>query len=274
MKMTRDQGRVRTAGIRMATGGIVALFCLGALAACSSGDDKPTSKPVQTIVSTVFTTDPTLQDSNGDGIFDWVIRDRETDHFPQDPKFSIVNGVFRSEGGESGGDCLDSRPRMDYPNHTEFLWSARSLNNKDFDLPAVGQIYTSWVWVGAQAWINFDYDVPNAHWAAVFGMVYKRATDQVLFLVNQIDEAVGSTNLIYKILYVQAGLPPDDFVNVKLHLYIPEKMIGVSVNGVDQGKVPYELKYEAAPKDDRFVTIFPPQGTAEYQMLALQVAEP
>jgi hypothetical protein len=40
------------------------------------------------------------------------------------------------------------------------------------------------------------------------------------------------------------------------------------------GKVPYELKYEAAAKDDRFVTIFPPQGTSEYQMVALQVAEP
>jgi hypothetical protein len=271
MTMTKDRDEMHGH-----TGALLASLLLGAgaLAACSSSDDNKTNKPVQTIVSTVFTTDPTLQDSNGDGIYDWVIRDRESDHFAQDPKFSIVNGVFRSEGGDSGGDCLDSRPRMDYPNHTEFLWSARSLNNKDFDLPTVGQIYTSWVWVGAQAWINFDYDVPNAHWAAVFGMVYKRATDQVLFLVNQVDEAVGSTNLIYKILYVQAGLPPDDFVNVKLHLYIPEKMIGVNVNGVDQGKVPYELKYEAAAKDDRFVTIFPPQGTAEYQMLVLQVAEP
>jgi hypothetical protein len=32
--------------------------------------------------------------------------------------------------------------------------------------------------------------------------------------------------------------------------------------------------YEAASKDDRFITIFPPQGTAEWQSLTVQVAEP
>jgi hypothetical protein len=148
------------------------------------------------------------------------------------------------------------------------------LNNNDFAVPTVGQLFTSWVWVGSQTWINFDYDVANAHWAAVFAMIYKRATDQVLLVVNQIDDAPGSTNLIYKILYVQAGLPPDNFIDAKLHLYIPESMVGISVNGVDQGKVSYERKYEAAPKDDRFITIFPPQGTSEWKSLIVQIAEP
>lgn len=245
-------------------------FCT--LAACGSSSTAP--KQVPTIVSTVFATDPTLQDSNADGVLDWVIRDRESDHFAQDAKFTIQNGVFHSEGGQTGGDCLDSRPRMDYPNHTELLWSARSLDNNDFALPTVGQIYTGWPWVGSQTWINFEYDVPNAHWAAVFTMIYRRATDQVLFVVNQVDDAPGSTNLIYNILYVQAGLPPDDFVDVKLHLYIPEEMVGITVNGVNQGKVAYERKYEAAAKDDRFITIFPPQGTSEWKSLTVQVAEP
>jgi hypothetical protein len=243
------------------------------LAGCGSGSSS-SAKQVQTIMSSTFTSDPTLQDSNGDGVLDWVIRDRESDHFAQDPNLTIQNGVFHSEGGQTGGDCLDSRPRMDYPDHTELLWSARSLDNNDFALPTVGQIYTAWGWVGAQTWINFEYDVPNAHWAAVFALIYRRATDQVLFVVNQIDDAPGSTNLIYNILYVQAGLPLDDFVDVKLHLYISEEMLGITVNGVDQGKVAYQLKYEAASKDDRFITIFPPQGTVEWKSLTVQVAEP
>jgi hypothetical protein len=249
-------------------------ICLGSLCVAGCGSNSTPPKAAQTIVATSFTSDPTLQDSNGDGILDWVIRDRESDHFAQDPKLTIQNGVFHSEGGDTGGDCVDSRPRMSYPNHTELVWSSRALSNKDFTLPAVGDIYTSWSWVGSQTWINFDYDIANAHWAAVFAMIYRRATDQVLFLVNQVDDAPGSTNLIYRVLYVQAGLPPDDFIDAKIHLYIPEKMVGITVNGVDQGKVAYELKYEAAPKDDRFITIFPPQGTAEWKSLTVQVADP
>ncbi len=225
-------------------------------------------------MSALFASDPTLQDSNMDGVADWVIRDHETYHFADDPKMSVTDGVFTSVGGDQGGDCLDSRPRMDYPDHTELLFSTRSLSNNAFDVPAVGQIYSSWTWVGSQTWINFDYDVPNAHWAAVFTMVYQQAGEQVLFVVNQIDDAPGSTNLIYKILYVQDGLPADAFVDVKLHLYLSESAGGITVNGGDKGKVAYERKYEAAPKDDRFVTIFPPQGTSEWKSVALQVAAP
>lgn len=274
------QGRSRRDGrpvkSRTPRGGavrLVSLFVgLGSLAAC--GGSTPAPKQVQTILATTFGSDPTLQDANGDGVPDWVIRDRETDHFPQDSKFALHDGIMSSDGGDTGGDPLDSRPRMDYPNHTELLWSARSLSNNDFTAPEIGQIYTQWGWVGSQTWINFDYDVPNAHWAAVFGMIYRRATDQVFFLVNQVDDAPGSTNLIYKIMYVQTGLPLEDFVDVKMHLYIPESMVGITVNGVDQGKFAYELKYEAAPKDDRFVTLFPPQGAAEWRSMTLQVAEP
>lgn len=148
------------------------------------------------------------------------------------------------------------------------------MSNNDFAIPTVGQIYTQWVWVGAQTWINFHYDVQNAHWAAVFAMIYRRTADQVLFIVNQVDDAPGSTNLIYKVMYVQGGLPLDAFVDVKMHLYISESMVGIAVNGVDQGKVAYERKYEAAPKDDRFVTLFPPQGASEWKSVAVQVAEP
>ena len=247
---------------------------LGLCSLMACGSSSPPAKQTQTILATTFASDPTLQDANGDGVLDWVIRDRESDHLPQDAKFGLQNGALRSDGGDTGGDPLDLRPRMDYPNHTELLWSARSLSNNDFEAPTVGQIYTQWVWVGAQTWINFDYDVPNAHWAAVFAMIYRRATDQVLFVVNQIDDAPGSTNLIYRIMYVQTGLPLDEFVDVKMHLYIPESMVGLAVNGVDKGKVAYERKYEAAPKDDRFVTLFPPQGASEWKSVTLQVAAP
>jgi len=252
------------------------LFSLGlglcSLVAC--GSSSPAPAKVQTIMSTTFESDPTLQDSNGDGVLDWVIRDRESDHLAQDTKFSITGGVLREDGGDTGSDLLDSRPRMDYPNHTELFWSARALMNKDFEAPTVGQIYTQWGWVGAQTWINVNYDIPNAHWGAVFAMIFRRATDQVMIVVNQIDDAPGSTNLIYRILYVQTGLPLEDFVDVKLHFYLPETMVGISVNGVDQGKVAYELKYEAAPKDDRMFVMFTPQGSAEWKSIGVQVAAP
>jgi hypothetical protein len=253
------------------------LFSLGlglcSLVGCGSSSPAPT-KQVQTILATTFESDPTLQDSNGDGVLDWVIRDRESDHLAQDAKFSIAGGVLREDGGDTSSDLLDSRPRMDFPNHSELVWSARSLVNNDFAAPTVGQIYTEWGWVGAQTWINVDYHLADAHWAAVFAMIYRRATDQVLMVVNQIDEAQGSTNLIYRIMYVQTGLPLEDFVDVKLHFYIPESMVGVTVNGEDKGQVPYEKKYEAAPKDDRMFVMFTPQGSAEWKSIALQVAAP
>jgi hypothetical protein len=113
--------------------------------------------------------------------------------------------------------------------------------------------------------------VANAHWAAASVMIYRResAEDQVLFVMNQIDDAPGSTSLTHKIVYVQTGLPIDEFVDVKLLLHISTHQLGLTVNGVDQGKFAYELKYEAAPKDDRFTAIAPNQGIAELKYLKL-----
>jgi hypothetical protein len=92
--------------------------------------------------------------------------------------------------------------------------------------------------------------------------------------MNQINEADGSTNLRFHCLYVQRGLPLEELVDVELHLYIAEHQVGITVNGEDQGKLAYELKSEAEPKDDRFITMFVPQGVAEWKSLSLQIAEP
>jgi hypothetical protein len=132
------------------------LFSLGlglcSLVACGGGGAEETK--VQTILATTFESDPTLQDSNHDGVLDWVIRDRESDHLAQAQTLSITGGILREVGGDTGSELLDSRPRMDFPNHSELFWSARALSNKDFTAPTVGQIYTEWGWVGAQTWIN------------------------------------------------------------------------------------------------------------------------
>lgn len=245
------------------------LSCFLPLQACSDNGSSDEDK-VETIVSNMFDTDPTLQDSNDDGVKDWVIRDRESDHIKGDAKLSLKNGVLRSENG----DCLDSRPRMDYPDHTEVIWSARAVSNDEIEPYVKGKYYADWNFPGAQTWINFEYDVKNAHWAAVFTMIYKHGDEQVLYIMNQIDEAKGSTNLGYRCLYVQKGLPLGKFVDVKLHLYISDHQIGITVNGEDKGKVDYELKYEAESKDDRFMTMFVPQGVAEWKSLTVQVAEP
>jgi hypothetical protein len=242
------------------------------LAGCGGGDDGDDKDKagVQEIRTNLFDSDPTLQDADGDGVKDWVIRDRESEHLGDDAKISIEDGTIRS----ANGDPVDSRPRMDYPDHTELIWSARAVSNDDMEPYEQGEYYADWNFPGAQTWINFDYDVPNAHWAAVFTMVYKYGDEQILYVMNQINDAKGSTNLRYKCLYVQKGLPLDEFVDVKLHLDIGEREVGITVNGEDQGKVAYELKQEAEPKDDRFVTIFVPQGVAEWRSLSLQVAQP
>src|SRR4051812_25752773 len=154
----RRSGTGRMSGAR--SGGLLSLG-LGLCSLVACGSSSPPPKQVQTILATTFGSDPTMQDTNSDGVLDWVIRDREGDRLPQDPKFSLLNGALRSDGGDTGGDPLDSRPRMDFPDHTEIVWSARSLSNNHFVAPTVGQIYTQWGWVGSQTWINFDYDVPN-----------------------------------------------------------------------------------------------------------------
>lgn len=248
------------------------LSCLALIAACGGGEDggPEDQRGIQQIRTSIFDSDPTLQDTDGDGVKDWIIRDRESEHLDEDPKISIENAAIRSENG----DPVDSRPRMDYPDHTELIWSARSLLNEQIEPYEQGEYYSDWNFPGAQTWINFDYDVPNAHWAAVFAMIYKYGDEQILYVMNQINEAEGSTNLRYKCLYVQKGLPPDEFVDVSLHLYISEREVGVTVNGEDQGRVAYELKYEAEPKDDRFITLFVPEGVAEWKSLSVQVAKP
>jgi hypothetical protein len=248
---------------------IPALALLAGCGGSDDGDDKEKTG-VQAIRTNLFDSDPTLQDTDDDGVKDWVIRDRESEHLDDDTKISIGDGTIRS----ANGDPVDSRPRMDYPNHTELIWSARAVSNDDMEPYEQGEYYTDWNFPGAQTWVNFEYDVANARWAAVFTMIYAYGGEQILYVMNQVNEAEGSTNLRYKCLYVQKGLPLDAFVDVKLHLDIAEREVGITVNGVDQGKVAYELKHEAEPKDDRFVTLFVPQGVAEWKSLSLQVAAP
>lgn len=242
------------------------------LAGCGGGDDSEAEPKdgVLEVRTSHFDSDPTLQDTDHDGVLDWVIRDRESEHVDDDPDMSLENGALHLEGGSP----VDSRPRMDYPNHWEIIWSARAISNDEIEPYELGQYYNDWNFPGAQTWINFEYDIPNAHWAAVFAMLYKFGDEQILYVMNQIDEAEGSTNLRYKCLYVQRGLPLGEFVDVKLHLYIADHEVGLAVNGDDKGKLPYELKYEAEPKDDRQITMFVPQGVAEWKSFSFQVAEP
>lgn len=241
------------------------------MVACGGSNDEP-AKEGNVILSTTFDSDPTMQKNSGTQA--WVIRDHEANHFGDvHPGLSIADGVLRFDS--AGGDCcLDSRPRVDFPDGTKLVFSTRSAVNEVFldDVaPAAGDLFPGWPWAGTNNWINFEYDVPNAHWAAAFIMIYRRESvgDQVLMLGNQIDDAPGSTNLTHKLLYVMTGLPLDEFVEVALELKISSHELGLTVNGVDQGDFPYELKYEAAPKDDRFTAIAPNQGVSETKYLKL-----
>jgi len=241
------------------------------MVACSGSSDDPASQG-NVILATTFDSDPTMQKINGTQA--WVIRDHETNHFGNaNPGLSIAGGVLRFDS--TGGDCcLDSRPRTDFPDGTEMIFSTRSVSNEVFNddvAPEVGDLFPDWPWAGTNNWINFEYDVANAHWAAASVMIYRRESvqDQVLFVMNQVDDAPGSTNLTHKIVYVQTGLPLDEFVEVNLHLHISTHELGLTVNGVAQPKFPYELKYEAAPKDDRFVAVAPNQGVVELKYLKL-----
>jgi hypothetical protein len=241
------------------------------MVACGSSSDEPDGQG-HVILETTFDSDPTMQKINGTQA--WVIRDHESNHFgAAHPGLSIEGDVLRFDS--TGGDCcLDSRPRVDYPDGTEMIFSTRSVSNEVFNddvAPEPGDLFPNWPWAGTNNWINFEYDVANAHWAAASVMIYRResAQDQVLFLMNQIDDAPGSTNLTHKIVYVKTGLPLDEFIDVNLHLYISTHQLGLTVNGEDQGKFPYELKYEAAPKDDRFVAVAPNQGVVELKYLKL-----
>ena len=104
-------GRVKIAGAPRARAerglGVVLSLGLGLCSLAACGSSTPAEgKQVQTILATTFQSDPTLQDSNGDGVLDWVIRDRESDHLAQDSKFSITNGILREDGGDTGSSRL------------------------------------------------------------------------------------------------------------------------------------------------------------------------
>jgi hypothetical protein len=241
------------------------------MVACGSSSDDPDSQG-NVILATTFDSDPTLQKVNGTQA--WVIRDNESSHFGTGhPGLSIEGDVLRFDS--AGGDCcLDSRPRTDLPDGTEMIFSTRSVSNAVFNddvAPEVGDLFPGWPWAGTNNWVNFEYDVANAHWAAVSVMIYRREStqDQVLFVMNQIDDAPGSTNLTHKIIYVQTGLPLDEFIEVNLQLNSSSHELGLTVNGEAQVKIPYERKYEAASKDDRFATIAPNQAVVEIKYLKL-----
>jgi len=251
---------------------LLGLSLSATLVACGGSKDEPTESQGNVILSTTFDSDPTMQKNSGTQA--WVIRDHESNHFGDaHPGLAIDGDVLRFDS--TGGDCcLDSRPRTDFPDGTELIFSTRSASNEVFQddvAPEVGDLFPTWPWAGTNNWINFEYDVANAHWAAVAVMIYRRESvqDQVLFVINQIDDAPGSTNLTHKIVYVQTGLPLDEFVDVNLHLYISSHEVGLTVNGQDQVKFGYELKYEAASKDDRFTAIAPNQGIQELKYLKL-----
>ena len=61
---------------------------------------KPSTSKVQTILSDTFTSDPTLMDSNGDGVMDWVIRDRESEHLAEITVYATTLAINYMQRGK------------------------------------------------------------------------------------------------------------------------------------------------------------------------------
>jgi hypothetical protein len=185
-----------------------------------------------------FDSDPTLADSNGDGVLDWVMRNATT--FPLG---ELTGGVWRSETRV----VLDSRPLDDFSGRTVV-----DVRMGSATVPASGR--------GAVFWVNLNQG--STAFSALFVSV-SLETDgtQTLTLFGKPD-AVTETPLT-TVPGLASGL-------TAVHLDVDPVALTVALTIEGKGHGTHAIPLTGTPNGDRFATLLAWDGIAEFEALRIE----
>jgi hypothetical protein len=188
-----------------------------------------------------FDSDPTLVDSDHDGVFDWVVRNATTF-----PVAELSAGIWHS----TTGIVLDSRPMDPFSSRTVVDVRMQSLS-----VPASGR--------GAVFWVNLNENQP-AFSALFVNVMLEAGGGQTLALYGK----VGTTETV---LASFTNLPE---AMVDIHLDIDPVTLSVALvaNGVARGS--YAIPVTGAPNTDHFATVLAWDGTADFDFVRIQRCPP
>jgi len=188
-----------------------------------------------------FDSDPTLVDSDNDGVLDWVLRNATV--FPVN---ELGAGVWHS----TERIVLDSRPLDPFSSRTVIDVRMRSVT-----VPASGR--------GAVFWVNLNED--RAQFSALFvNVMLKAGGGQTLELYGKI----GNTETVLASL---SNLP-EAMVDVHLDIDPVALSVALVVNGVARGS--YAIPETGPPNADHFATILAWDGVVDFDFIRIQRCPP
>ena len=184
-----------------------------------------------------FDSDPTLADSNGDGVLDWVMRNATTF-----PLAELSSGVWRSETRI----VLDSRPLDDFSGRTVV-----DVRMGSATVPASGR--------GAVFWVNLNEG--STTFSALFvSLSLETDGTQTLTLFGKPDNVTETP------LATVSGLSPG-LKAIHLDVDPVALTVALTVEGVGHGT--HAIPLTGAPNGDRFATLLAWDGIAEFDSVRI-----
>lgn len=177
-----------------------------------------------------FGSDPTTLDHNGDGVPDWHVRGGRA--FPAG---ELMNGAWHA----SPGVTLDTHPRHPFDGHTAVHVRMRSRTGSSGTF-------------GTVFWLNVNTRRPP--FSAVFLSLAQEADGRQELRLH--GKPAGDAHLVLATL---SGLP-DGFVDVRLEIDAPARMVGVRLDGRTELRVPFPPTGPAIA--DEWATVLAWQGSA------------
>lgn len=189
-----------------------------------------------------FDSDPTLADTDNDGVLDWVVRNGTP--FPVS---ELQAGVWHSQTNS----VLDSRPMDAFSSRTVVDVRMQSLS-----VPSTGR--------GAVFWVNLNED--QAAFSAVFvSLALQAGGGQTLTLM-------GKSGPGTEVALASFPSLAESTIDVHLDIDPVALTVAVGVNGVLRGS--YAIPQTGAPNADHFATLLAWDGVAGFDSIRIQRCPP
>jgi hypothetical protein len=196
-----------------------------------------------------FSSDPTQQDLDGDGLGDWVIRGGSPF-----PTAELQAGLWRS----ASGLALDTYPKLNFTAPTHVMVRMRHTGTPSSPVKASG-------FEGAVFWINVDYasDGLQALYASVV-----RTTD-----TTQVVRVFGKTTNSNTVQILGPRDVGADFVQLELTVDPAADTVSAVVDGTSLGSTTLP-RQTPLNNDDRFATLIAPSTQGEFDEVRVIHCQP
>lgn len=187
-----------------------------------------------------FSTDPTTQDLNGDGVDDWALRDGTA--FPTS---QLANGVWSNP---AVGKPLDTQPKQDFTTRVVVHVRLRDTG--------VGGAY------GAVFWINVGYQSNNSFAPLFVGATLQANNTQTLEVHTKTVTGVETT------LAQKGGYPPD-FIDVDLDIDPQTLEASYAAPGLQGSSM--LMRQPPGTATDKWATVIAYDGSADFDSVRVEV---